>query len=94
MELLIGAVVVHSTRDGHVVNTFFTNESVEEFVLHLEHAYENARDVDVVLIEEARYGDRPYALRLTHVGANKPAEDGSKAVEYADEVGNATFRND
>jgi hypothetical protein len=74
MNALLGAVVVNSTRDGHHVETFWVDESVESFVLHLSCVYGVARDVDVLLIEEARYGDRPYSMRLVHVGEGEPDE--------------------
>ena len=75
MNMIIAAVVVHSERDGHVVNTFFNDESVEDFVLHLESVYGTPGDVDVVLLEESMYGDRPHRLGLVHVGANKKEDE-------------------
>lgn len=72
MNSVLGAVVVSSTRDGHHVETFWIDESAESFILHLSRVYGVARDVDVLLIEEAHYGDRPYTMRLTHVGEGEP----------------------
>ena len=73
MNMILAAVVVDSTRDGHEVNTFFNDESVEDFVLHLESVYGTARDVNVVLLEESFYGDRGHTLKLVHVGAEEPS---------------------